>query len=102
MKMTLHKCSAENCGSSLFVDWGLQVALTPANYEKNIAGEKSKYSDSVRMVAIKACATCQTPHYVDEGELVDASDLVSAEDVQATWNALQSMPAGGRMRTIDP
>ena len=39
---------------------------------------------------------------MDDGELVDASELISNEEVQAALDGIRNMPVGGKAKNIDP
>ena len=99
-KMTVHQCI--ECKSKLFFNWGMQIMLTPATFKVNARGGDSKFAEQVSEYWVNVCAQCKHPYYMDQGELVDASDMVSNEEVQSALDGIKNMPVGGKAKNIDP
>jgi hypothetical protein len=99
-RMKLTPCA--ECKGKLYVNWGFELVLTPANFKTNARGKESRYAETQTTYWLHVCANCKTPYYMDEGELVSASDLVSSEEVQAALETIRGMPTGAKPKTIDP
>lgn len=68
------------CNSAVFYDWGIQIiekfsASTPI-------GQAEKFKDYASASNVHICARCTTPYIKVEGELIDISEELSAEDVK--------------------
>ena len=99
-KMTVHQCI--ECKGKLFFNWGMQIMLTPADFKINARGNKSRYADHVTSKWINVCSNCKHPYYMDDGDLVDAGEYVSNEEIQAALDGIRNMPVGGKAKNIDP
>lgn len=81
------RCSAPahtedaQCGSPVFYDWGLQVLNSYTG--TNPTGPNVKFANYADGQNVKICARCNTPFIVVEGDLVDISADLGAEDVKA-------------------
>ena len=68
------------CDSAVFYDWGLQVMERLPNH--TITGDDSKFNNYASPTNVTICARCTTPYVRKEGDLVDISGELSAEDVK--------------------
>jgi len=69
------------CGSAVFYDWGIQ--LMEKWNGTTVIGNAERQKDWASDRNVKICARCTTPYVVIEGNLVDISVELTAEDVKA-------------------
>ena len=98
-ELTTAKCE---CGGNLFLNWGLEIMVQPKDWEITMSGAESSHKGKVQSHWLHFCAFCKRPYYMEENHLIDATELVSAEEVTNALNALQAGPLAKRAKTIDP
>ena len=95
----LEKC---DCGSGLFVSWGLEVVVRPAHWDVTRLGGKATDLGKMEALQVHICASCKAPYIFDDNLLVKLDEFVDAEDVQAILETLRTSPMAAKARTIDP
>ncbi len=65
------------CSCQSFFDWGIQIAYTSDFGRSPRAKEFATHSN------VKVCMSCHTPIVIYDGDIYDASEYVSAEQIQA-------------------
>ena len=71
------------CSSYAFYDWGIELADV-TDYPTIAAGEdvQQRWSGTTAMKPVKVCVGCHNPYVQEGGEFIDASTVLSAEDIQ--------------------
>ena len=88
-QLDVHECVNDGCGSILFFDWGLQL-LDKSGYVTPLGKGQQPTAYSL---AVKACARCRTPQAIIDGELIDLSALIGAEEIDTLIRVGQAVPA---------
>ncbi len=102
-KLNLKRCPAPlgggACGSSVFYDWGLVVMESFSG--TSITGDKlQRAEEQAYPRQVKICSRCTTPYIIEDGELLDVSKELSAEDVKAVL--ARGSTTGPHPRIKDP
>ena len=87
---TILECT--KCKSSLFLNVGLRFMTKSAGHDTTTLGMESRYKGWEAHETVYPCAGCLTPYTNENGHLIDLSDRISQEDVQA---ALRTINAAG-------
>ena len=96
----LVKCG--DCKGGLFVSWGLEVIVRPAQWDVTRLGQKATDTGKMDVMMVHVCAACKTLYVFDDNVLVKLDELVGTEDVQAILETLRSSPMAGKAKNIDP
>lgn len=88
-KLNVHECARDGCQSILFFDWGLQM-LDKSGYNTPLGPGQTP---TLYIHAVRACARCKTPQTIIDGELVDLSALIGAEEIDTLIRVGQAVPA---------
>ena len=76
------KLGKHTCDSAVFYDWGL--VIMGGFSMRGPSGEAlQRYEGAADPSNIKICARCTTPYVIENGELLDISEELGAEDVKA-------------------
>ena len=97
--MTTNEVAAAQCvgcKGKLFYNWGMEIMVTPPGYKTDLRGNASKFAESVTNKWVHVCAGCQHPYYLDEGQLISATDMVSIKDVRKALEAVTNMFVRGK------
>jgi hypothetical protein len=85
-----------DCGSCCFFDWGVKV-IVAGNYGKSPRCQDYTTTDNVQI-----CAGCLKPVMVKDGDIYDASDYVSANQVRDILKRGQTKEHVVPERVMDP
>lgn len=97
--MPFDKVERCECGSPLFLDWGLQVI---SSYDYRTPAGRGRSENFQTSWAVKICAMCDRPYGVWDGDLHDLSEIISQEDVRAVILRLEKAPKPAKATVRDP
>lgn len=87
------RCS---CGSAAFFDWGVKLLSTIS------FGQSPRYQDFAQNANVNICAECNRPAIQLDGDLYDASEYVSAEQVRSIIAEAQARQHTVPAKVMDP
>lgn len=97
MPLNVERCE---CGSVLFLDWGLEV-IAARDY-RTPAGTGTHGRDYGQAWPVKVCAACYRAWGLWDGHLHDLSEVISQEEIHAALAKLERAPRAAKAGVRDP
>jgi hypothetical protein len=84
------------CGSSAWFDWGIQIVT------KTTSGPSPRFADYAGQGNVKICANCHRAAVIWDGDLYDASEYVSSEEIDSIIEKAQMRQHTVPAKVMDP
>lgn len=88
-----HRCT---CGSTAFFDWGVKILV------RESSGKHARFQEYAGNVNVEICAQCNKPVVILAGEMYDASEFISADQVNDLLKYGATREHVTPLRAMDP